>query len=137
MAVEEQVVELLRSDPAVTALVDSRIYAMPAPQGVQSPFVTYQIIAARRIGRDYRGNGTHDLMMLQVDCWAEETMSTSTNTRYERVLALARAVRAALDRKWTAGEDIIDLILWTNWTDQNTPTATRRTLDFDLYVKDP
>ena len=137
MAVEDQVVALLKADAGVAALVNSRVYAMPAPQGTTSPFITYQIIDVQRIGLTYEARATHAVTTLQVDCWADSTMSTNVNSRYDRVIDLARAVRAALDRKGLNGEDTVDVILWTGWRDLNTPTETRRSVDFDLYVKDP
>jgi len=137
MALEDQVVTLLKSDAGVAALAGDRIFANPAPQGTASPFVTYQIVGNQSIGRTYTGHSTHDVMTLQVDCWADHTTITNVQSRYRKVIDLARAVRAALHRKGLSGEDVVDLVLWTDWRDLNTPTETRRSLDFDLFTKDP
>lgn len=135
MAVEDQIVTVLRANAGVSALVGSRIYAMPAPQGTSSPFITYQIIAAARSGMSYHATAVHDVVSLQVDCWSDDTASTSSNSRAEQVNDLARAVRAALDGTGLTGEDIVDLITWTGWSDFSTPTETRRALDFTLMVR--
>lgn len=123
------------SDPAVTAIVGARVYAMPAPQGTTSPFLTYQITTGTRIGRVYNGSSSHNLMGLQIDCWMESGAVISQYSRYAKVVELARAVRAALDNKGLIGEDRVDLISWDSWTDFNTPDETRRTLEFTLTVK--
>jgi uncharacterized protein DUF3168 len=135
VAVEDQIVTLLTSDPGVAAIVGARVYAMPAPQATASPFLTYQIISVNRVGQTYDARSSHDVTGLQIDCWMESGATTSQYSRYSKVAELARAVRTALDRKGLAGEDTVDLIRWDGWTDFNTPDETRRTLEFTLVVK--
>jgi hypothetical protein len=137
MAVEDQLVALLKADAAVVALAGARIYAMPAPQGTVSPFITYQMVNAQRTGGSYGGPAQTDVMTVQLDCWADHTTITNAQSRYRKVVDLARAVRAALHNQGLVGEDVVDRIAWTGWRDLNTPSETRRSLDFDLYVRDP
>lgn len=134
---EEQVAAALAADAGVSAIVGSRIYAMPAPEGAASPFVTWQVVDVDRIGETYDGRSAFDVTLLQIDCWADRTTDTSSSSRTAQVLALARAVRAALDRKGLTGEDTVDIIRWRRWHDQSTPEEVRRVLEFSLLVKDP
>lgn len=136
VAVEDQIVTLLKADAAVAAIVGTRVYDIPAPQGAPGPFITYQVIGAERVGRAYTGHGTHDVTRLQIDCYVDASVDSSQQSRKRQVVNLARAVRTALDRQGLDGEDTVDAILWTDWRDLNTPTETRRSLDFDLLVKD-
>lgn len=137
MAVEDQIVTILKTDPAVSEIVEDRVFAMPAPQGTPSPFITYMMVGVSRVGRDFTGQYTHDRMAMQIDCWADQTMNSSAQSRYSKIVRLSRAVRSALDRRGDVGEDTIDYISWDAWTDDNTPEHTRRIMDFTLAVRDP
>jgi hypothetical protein len=136
MAVEDQIVSLLRADPGVAAIVGSRIYAMPAPQGTPSPFLTYQVIASRPSGRVYTAAATHQVMSLQVDCWADDTVDTGSSSRPSQINALAAAVKAGMHGRGMSGEDTVDVILWENTSDFSTPAEARRSLDFTLMVRE-
>ena len=134
MAAEDQIVSMLRADPGVTAIVGQRVYAIPAPQGTPSPFLTYQVLPTVRSGHRYDGEGLYYAMPLQVDCWAEDGVATNTQSRYHQVTELARAVRTALDGQSAA--DGVALIRWDSWGDFNTPSETRRSLDFTLLIRE-
>jgi Protein of unknown function (DUF3168) len=135
MAAEAQIVTLLKADPAVAALVGTRIYAMPAPQNAESPFLTYQIVSLVRTGRAYNGKTVHGITGLQIDCWIDAVAVSSPISRYAKVLSIADAVRDALDGQGLVGDDTIDIIFWEGWSDLSTPEQTRRTLEFGMSVR--
>ena len=135
MAVEAQIRDVLLADSAVAALVGVRIYDMPAPQTAASPFVTYQMVGSNRAGETYDVEATYDVTGFQIDCWCNDTFSTSSNSRSDRVRAIARAVRAALNGAGLTGEDRVDLIRWDSWNDLNEAQTARRTLDFTLMIR--
>lgn len=135
MALEAQIVAVLKADAAVTAIVGDRIYAMPAPQGTTVPFITYQLIAVNRVGQTYTSGSSHDVQTLQIDCWSDPTGLSVSNSRYDKITQLARAVRSALDQKGLIGDNTVDMIAWDSWADLSTPEETRRSLDFRLSVR--
>jgi len=85
--IENGIVDRLKTDTAVKAIVDARIYSLLAPQNAAKPHITYQ-----RVGtdRDRHLQGPSGLVRgtFQLDCWA----STMDAAR-----ALADAVRLRLD----------------------------------------
>lgn len=135
MAVEEQIVALLRAAPAISAAVGSRIYATTAPQHAESPFLTYQFVTSNRTGQTYEATAAYDVTGLQVDCWATDVTDTSSESRGKQVRNLARSVRSALHGQGLTGEDRVDLIRWDSWVDFGSTTEKRRSLDFTLMVR--
>ena len=113
---EEQLVNLLKTDLAVRALVDGRIYLMPAEQGAASPFLTYLIVFANPSGRSYDGGCTADITGVQIDAWDEDLRGRS--------VPLARAVRAALDNVGLVGGDVVERVFFEDWRDLNNPDST-------------
>lgn len=111
---------------AVTDIVDSRVYAMPAPQGTRSPFITYQLASRDPDGRTY-GGAAADANLFQVDCWLDTTASTASQSALAQIRTLADAVRVALVAS--------GLTLWQATRDLSTPADTRRSLDFLIIVK--
>lgn len=78
----------LIADPAVSALVGTRIYPEIMPQGVQYPAVRYQLIDTPRT---YAKGGYAGMSRprLQIDCWSPS---------YLEAKRLAAAIRAAMER---------------------------------------
>lgn len=85
--IEQALVSLLAGDPAVSAMVEDRIYPETAPQGESRARLTYQRISGQRV-KSLDGPTGLAGPRFQVDCWAA--------TKAESI-DLARAVEKALD----------------------------------------
>lgn len=140
MSFEAQIVDMLAADATVAGLVVARIFPHPAPQGVASPFITYQITNANQSGPTYTHRATFDVSAMQIDCWHEQLDRATDGAShfYGAVADLARAVRTGLDRKGDpTGDDAIEGIQFTDWNDLSDEEYARRALRFDIYVRDP
>jgi hypothetical protein len=83
---------LLTADPAVTALVGTRIYRHgSAPQKVEAPYVTWFLVSGIP-ENELSSLPRVDRMEVQIDCW-----SNNTGTGDAQVEELAAAVRDALE----------------------------------------
>lgn len=84
---EEQLLQHLAGDAAVTALVADRIVWNARPQGEALPCIVLHRITG---GRDYAMAGRTGLVesVVQIDCWGERWLSAKQ---------VARAVVASLD----------------------------------------
>lgn len=83
---ESEVYQLLKNDSGVNALVNGRIYPLVAPQNVQIPYMTYQVVSGLKLqcmgGNIYQGN-----FRFQINVWG---------TSYSQVKAISEAVKNAL-----------------------------------------
>lgn len=136
MAFEEAFVGLLRGASAVTVIVgsgsDARIYPNRPPQGVASPFVTYERISTVPI-EPTLNEGLPFLYetLVQVDCWAERLTSASG---YQQVRDLAAAVRTALSETGTISAGVeMRRISYTDERDLFEEGWQRRQLEFTVY----
>lgn len=78
----------LFDDPSVASLIGKRIYRHgSAPQGVQSPYVTWSAFGVAENGLS---GACADVWRVQIDCWSD------TDAGIE---ALAAAARAAMEPK--------------------------------------
>ena len=101
MNVGDAIFNILDNDAAVSAIVGSRIFPNQIPQGEEFPVITYQYVS---------NQPTHikntvsklDSIMLDVDLW-----SGGTGDTYRDLVALAGAVRDALDRFSGTKEGVI------------------------------
>lgn len=84
--IEADVVAYLLAQPAVTALVGTRIYPERFPPGVTMPAVTYQRVFGTE-GINHEGPNGLGRARLQLDCWADG---------YGEAVDLAEAVTDAL-----------------------------------------
>jgi hypothetical protein len=89
----------LRANPAVVAIVDSRLGAHgEVPQNTARPYITWQIV----IGLPHdqiSGPPPSDFTTVQIDCWHQDDKG---------VEQLASAVRDALDSAGVANRLVID-----------------------------
>jgi hypothetical protein len=94
MSLPASIFAKLSAAPAATeAIVGTDIYPMKAPQGVEAPYVAWQLIAAAPDNtlNEAAASGTH---LVQFSCFA---------TTYEGACALGDAVTADLDNATLAG----------------------------------
>lgn len=87
MSIETDLYSTLSTDSGVTALISTRIYPNPAPEGAQKPLISYQLVAGSRIST-IPGTGDATRKRIQINCHA--------NT-YSSAKAVAAAVEAALE----------------------------------------
>lgn len=93
--IEAAIYELLTGDTVVTSLVSNRCYPLAAPQrqGQFQAHVVYQRIS-HVMNRPLNGPNGFTVDRWQFDCFA---METSTTTAYDLAVAIADALRLALD----------------------------------------
>lgn len=120
---------ILADSAGVGALVANRIYPAPAPQDVQVPYVSYQIISNEP--HDTKtGASTLDRFRVQVDSWAKNPSDTAS---------ISSACRTALDRytPGTVGGVNVDGIRYENeFTDYETDTdLCRKSADYFVRIK--
>lgn len=83
---ESDVYQLLKSNVAIKALINERVYPMVASQNVVKPYLTYQVISGLKLqcmgGQIYQGD-----YRMQIDCFS---------LTYSNVKAISEAVKNAL-----------------------------------------
>lgn len=87
MSLEAGLHAFLLADPAVAALIDTRLTPLILPQDPAYPAATYQRISASRL-RSVDGPAGRGKPRLQLDCWG---------ATYAQAKALAAAAGRALD----------------------------------------
>lgn len=99
----------LSGQSAVTDLIGTRLYPVPAPQNASLPFATFQRVSTTR-GREV-ANGPNGLVRTRVQFDVYDTVETGGGRA--SVLAVANAVRGALDgfRGTVAGVEIKQIIV--------------------------
>lgn len=80
--IQKAIRKLLVNDPAVAAIVGTRVYPIHVDGALTPPYIKYLIVSDARIYRTIRPP------RIQVSCWADD---------YPTVRQLAEAVIAALD----------------------------------------
>lgn len=85
--VESKLYALLTADPAVSAIVGTRVYPMVLPQRCTFPAASYFRVSGGQQNTLDGYSGTEN-PRIQVDCWARE---------YADAKALASAIRTAMD----------------------------------------
>ena len=84
---ESQVYQLLKTNTAIKALINERVYPMVAPQNVVKPYITYRVIIGLKLkcigGQIYQGD-----YRMQLDCFS---------LTYSNVKAISKAVENALE----------------------------------------
>ena len=96
---ENDVYQLLKSNVAIKALINERVYPMVAPQNVVKPYLTYRVISGLKLqcmgGQIYQGD-----YRMQIDCFS---------LTYSNVKAISEAVKNALIGFMTSSDiNIID-----------------------------
>ena len=84
--IEVDLVNLLKNNVEVSALIGTRIYPLVAPQNVVNPYITYQVIN----GKDEQclsGGIYQEDIRFQIDCWSKS---------YSNVKAIRTAVKNSL-----------------------------------------
>ncbi len=113
---ESDVYQLLKSNVAIKALINERVYPMVAPQNVVKPYLTYQVISKINLqcmgGKIYRGN-----YRMQIDCFS---------LTYSNVKAISKAVENALEG-FMSSDDINIMDDYENET-----ALFRQIIDFKL-----
>lgn len=94
MSIETNLYTTLSNDAGVTALVGTRIYPNPAPEGAEKPLISYFVVAGSRF-QTIPGVGDATRKRIQINCHA--------NT-YSSAKAVAAAVISALE-----GDGYLDL----------------------------
>ena len=117
---ESQVYQLLKSNVAIKALINERVYPMVAPQNVVKPYITYRVVSGIKLqcmgGQIYRGN-----YRMQLDCFS---------LTYSNVKAISEAVKNALIGFMTSSDiNIID-----DYEDET--KLFRQIIDFKINNKD-
>lgn len=69
-SVMEPILERLKADASVTALIAGRIFPGMAPQGIDLPYVTFTTIANEPLNHMGPGQLADHKAMVQLDCWA-------------------------------------------------------------------
>ncbi len=112
----------LAANPAVSALVGTRIYPLALPQNVTYPAIRYQLIDTPRIyTKDgYSGDSRP---RLQIDCWA---------LTYLGAKQLAATVRTAMEGYLYA----ICVDEQEGYEQDPLPPVYRRILDFQVWHKE-
>ena len=87
MSIETTLYTTLTGDAGVSALVSTRVYPNPAPEGASKPLVSYFVVSGTRI-TTIPGVGDATRKRVQINCHA--------NT-YSSAKAVAAAVIAALE----------------------------------------
>ena len=93
MSFESDLVAILEATPALTALVDNRIYPKRLPQEPTLPAVTYFTVSTTRES-SHGGYARLAMTRLQISAWS---------TIYADVIAVIRQVRLALQNKTALG----------------------------------
>ena len=117
---ESDVYQLLKSNVAIKALINERVYPMVAPQNVVKPYLTYQVISGLKLqcmgGQIYQGD-----YRMQIDCFS---------LTYSNVKAISEAVKNALIGFMTSSDiNIID-----DYEDET--KLFRQIIDFKINNKD-
>jgi len=86
MSIETELVAKLKSDSGFSALVETRIYPLVAPQTVTTPYITYQVISDIS-NQCLEGGVYQNSTRIQIDCWS---------TKYSEVKAIKDAVLSAI-----------------------------------------
>lgn len=130
--VEAVLQRIIVNDPAVSALIGSRLYPNIIPQGTPNPAMTYQQISGPR-GHDMDGAIGLTKARYQINCWAAS---------YAKAKELAEAVRLTLDGYSSSGT--IKVIFLANEGDlpKTKPgldqlTRYGKRLDFFLWFTEP
>lgn len=87
MSIESELVTQLKADATLTALVDTRIYPLMAPQNVVNPYMTYQVVSDTS-NQCYSGVTYQNDTRFQIDCWS---------AKYSQVKAIKEAVLNAIE----------------------------------------
>jgi len=117
---ESDVYQLLKSNVAIKALINERVYPMVAPQNVVKPYLTYRVISGLKLqcmgGQIYQGD-----YRMQIDCFS---------LTYSNVKAISEAVKNAL--VGFMGSNSISIM-----DDYENETALfRQIIDFKINNKD-
>lgn len=100
MTVEIAVLERLRGDSAVRAIVDGRVYQLVLPQSFTAPAIRVQLIDQPTLYH-LRGGDTLSRARVQTDAYARPAAGTDC---YQVAADLADAISATLSgQRWTAG----------------------------------
>lgn len=83
---ESDLVAHLKADTTLNTLVNGRIYPLIAPQNVARPYITYQVVAGRRL-QCLKGNIYQGDFRFQIDVWG---------LTYSSVKAISEAVKNCL-----------------------------------------
>jgi len=132
--VEQAIYSKLSADPAVSALVSTRIYPSVVPQGESMPAITYQMVSGVPEETTDTAQGWR-VARFQITCWAET---------YSGAKTLAEAVRKDLHRySGTVNSVVIDSVLLENETDMpnlsvGTDVLRRfgKALDFEIWFEE-
>ncbi len=92
--IEQFLFQLLMGDPALTAVVGSRVHITPAPQGTAFPHVVFNY----QSGMDVQGCGTHRTMLralYQVKVISKGSPDAAVRTAADRIDELVGKVAAA------------------------------------------
>ena len=79
---ESEVYQLLKTNTAIKALINERVYPMVAPQNVVKPYITYQVINGNN-NQCVSGGIYQKDIRFQIDCWS---------LKYSEVKAIKEAV---------------------------------------------
>lgn len=137
MLLEEVLVGLLEDDPAVSAIVDDRIFPVIEETDAASPYVTYQVTGIQRIRRTHDGVHTHDITTIQLDVWSDQEEAAA----YRQVIDAAWAIRNLLDNTAYEADGLrIDDIAFDGWRDlpewrEGQPPLRRRQSDYVFKVR--
>jgi hypothetical protein len=128
---EEELVQYLLADSALSALVDNRMTWNVRPQGSQIPSITLQVISDIR---DYAINSETFLhtSRVQIDCWCDT---------YIQSLEVSRAVTSSLSglKEDLSGVEIQGAFLIDQRQSYDESDATARyhrvSLDFNIWYR--
>lgn len=117
---ETEVYSLLKNNATLNTLISGRIYPLVAPQNVVKPYITYRVIAGKKIqclgGKIFKGD-----YRMQLDCFA---------LSYSNAKAISQAVKNCLIGFMSSNSiNIID-----DYEDET--QLFRQIIDFKIINKD-
>lgn len=133
--VEDLIYQALRDNAGVAAIFGNRIFPMFEQEGVSSPYLTYALTSAPRVGEHFRSFG-NQVPSFQIDAWSA---SSNPVTGYREVVAGSWAVLNALDNKsLTSGAVRALVVQYLDWRDlpsETEPRIRRRQSDYLVQIK--
>lgn len=90
---------ILLEDEGVVALAPNKVYPVVSKEGATLPYITYQRGDFSEVPQKYGGQG-NDVVTLTINCLADS---------YDGSVALAEAVRSALDMKSGQSNDYLSI----------------------------
>lgn len=118
--IEQDLIDVLDGDSAVTEFVDDRIYPMTMPQGYALPAIVYSRVSTTPV-TSLDGDTGVDSVRFEISCYAKTLLEAKQ---------LATAVRAAIN----ASELKSIPVMWIDMQDPETKSY-RAIVDFNIWQR--